>query len=179
MRNVRMILASMLSLFLLLGMMSWMADESYERAMPKVKERLAKAKARRSQFAELSQEEIDHLSGTLTPNDSSANPLVDRMWFESPRRPIGTWIGVCQTDERRIAIMKFDSERYALVVKSGGNESTERGRYDFAYDYIAFEPDDGQAYNLDYLVPARDCVEMSGSSRSLRLERTDAVDINI
>ncbi|MBU0984909.1 MAG: hypothetical protein KKA42_13635 [candidate division Zixibacteria bacterium] len=180
MRHIRVLLASMLSLFLLLGIMSWMADESYDRAAPRLQEQQERVEERQRAFDELARRDIEEMGGTAATDSPTAEAMAGMQSFVSPIRPVGTWVGVCRTDIKRIAIMKFDRDRYALVVRGGGTrEETERGRYEFAYDHIAFDPDEGDGYKLDYLMTTRDCVELSGYSRFLRLERTEAVDINI
>jgi len=182
--NIRIVLATMVTFVMLLAVMSYVTDKGYDKIIPKVEAQKQRALAQQKALNEMMQEGLNDMGVAAAPNAFDTNDMPNQEYANykprlRPSRPIGTWIGICEGESNKIAIMKFDKSQYWLIVKDPmGGDIKEKGQYDFQITDIFFEPVGKQGYNMQYDMFSNDGFQLASGYTSYNLQRTEDVDLD-
>ena len=184
MPNIRIVVASMITFILFLGVMSFVTDRGYDKIMPIIEEQKQKALEQQKLLSELTQKNLEDLG--ISPSvylDNMESRLKEEFPdYQSsirPLRPIGTWIGVRKGKGNQIAVIKFEKSKYWLMIKDSVNgDIKEKGKYEYYFDQINFKPKDKSDYILDYLMVSHNGFQLFGDQLSYTFEKTDNIKID-
>jgi hypothetical protein len=182
--NPRILIASAASFILILAAVNYVTNTGYDKIMPKLEEQKQKIIERQKHFSGYIQEDLEDIGASTRDYETASLPQVPGEYPEverapMPRRPVGTWMGVRRGDEAYMAVMRFDKRRYWLMIKDPvAGEITEKGKYDFHFDSIRLNPEDGEPYLLDYYIVSGKGIQLYGYDYSFNFEKVDNIDLD-
>jgi hypothetical protein len=178
--NIRIIIASIVTFILLLGVMSYVTDKGYEKIKPKLEEQKEKALNQKKELSDMIRSQMEDLGVSITDMDENAgDDFPDLHTGATPLRPIGTWMGIRKDESSRIALIKFDKSKYWLVIKDPERgDLTEKGEYEYYFDQIKFKPAARRNYSLDYEMISRKGFRLHGRNYFYTFEKTDKVKVD-
>jgi len=182
--NIRIVLASMVTFVLLLGAMSYVTDKGYDKIMPKVEEQKQRALEQQKALNDMMQKGLNDMGVASESFNGEINDMIKQEYPDYKQgvrslRPIGTWMGIRKGEGNKIAIMKFDKNRYWLMVKDPmGEDIKEKGKYDFQIVEILFYPNGQKSYNMQYDMFSNDGFQLSTGYTSYKLQRTEDVELD-
>jgi len=184
--NPRIMVAGAVAFIIILICMSWVTDKGLDKAMPMMEKQKQKAEQLHAQQQKMIQENLAGMGATQELINSAANTPPSDMEMNggvitspTPRRPVGTWTGIVQGDQTKMAFMKFDKKHYWLMVKGApGQDYTEKGDYSFEFDHLMFEPENGEQYSMEYFMPTLKSIELYKYGSSYTFSKTDDLDLD-
>ena len=88
-------------------------------------------------------------------------------------------MGIRKGEGNKIAIMKFDKNRYWLMIKNPmGEDIKEKGKYDFQIVEIFFYPEGKKSYSMQYDMFSNDGFQLTTGYTSYKLQRTEDVELD-
>lgn len=185
MTNPRIFVAVVIAMVIFIGSMSWVTNRGIEKALPALEEQKQKAREKQQQQAEYIRQSLEDMGASEEVIQSALVPPSPEELSEyiikspSPRKPVGTWVGVRKGDRTNMAFMKFDRNNYWMIVKGGPNgDYNEKGRYEFEFDRLYFTPYDGESYGLEYFMATLKNIELYSGDISFIFEKTKDIDID-
>ncbi len=185
MTNPRILVAVVIAMVIIIGSMSWVTNRGIEKALPVLEKQKQKAKEMQQEQAEYIRQSLEDMGASEEVIRSALVPPTREELSEyitkspSPRKPIGTWAGIRKSDRTNLAFMKFDRNKYWMIVKGGPNgDYKEKGRYEFEFDRLYLTPDDGESYGLEYFMATLKNIELYSGDISFTFEKTKEIDID-
>lgn len=181
--NMRIAVVSMVTFVVLLGVISFVADNGYDKVIPKIEAQKQKAKEQQLVLNKYMRENLEDLGASLETNGEDINEFMqgeypDFQLSARQLRPIGTWMGIRKDDSNKIAIMKFDKRKYWLLIKDQAHgDFKEKGEYEYQITMIYFKPDNKPAYYMDYFMASKDGIQLYGNDFSYTFERDDNITL--
>ena len=174
--NLRVAAAGTLTFAILMVIWTKLAEKGYDKTAVMLEQQQKREAAHQEKFKKLVAEDMAGLgaSGIESASEVPPNELEEPFMRSRQLRPLGTWMGVLQGDDRKMAFMKFDRDKYWLWIKNpNGEDIKERGSYEYMFDSIMFEPEGKSSYNLEYYMVSRDGIELAGYNYYYKLEREE------
>jgi hypothetical protein len=170
---------------IVLGALSWVTDKGYDKIMPRLQEQQEQAVEAQRQHSELIRKGLEEMGASPEAIEAALTPPTPEEMTEysttgpSPRRPIGTWIGVKKGDETNTAIMRFEKNRYWLTLENTSEGAiSEKGRYIFEIDAVRFMPENGEEYTMEYYMVSTKGIQFFDGRNSFDLDKTEQVEID-
>lgn len=178
-------MAVVIALVIIIGSISWVTNRGIEKALPALEEQKQKAKKIQFEQAEYIRQSLEDMGASEEVIRSALVPPTREELSEyiikspSPRKPIGTWAGIRKGDRTNMAFMKFDRNKYWMIVKGGPNgDYKEKGRYEFEFDMLRFIPENGESYAMEYFMATLKNIEFYSGDISFTFEKTNEIDID-
>ncbi len=185
MMNPRILVAVVIALLIIIGSMSWVTNKGIEKALPILEEQKQKANEIQQQQAEYIRQSLEDMGASEEVIKSALAPPSREELSEyittspTPRKPVGKWVGIRKSDQTNMAFMKFDKNKYWMIVKGGPNgDYKEKGRYDFEFDMLQFTPENGESYAMEYFMATLKNIEFYSNDVSFTFEKTKDIDID-
>lgn len=163
--NLRVALASTLTFAVLLLLWIQLTQKGYENAAVLMQEKNRKAAEFQEKLDSLAKEDMADLGARAMENAADIVPdeLADPGMRARQRRPLGTWMGYREDNDKKAAYMKFDKENYWILVDNpGGADIREHGKYEYDFNAINFTPEGEEPYRLNYFMVSREAIQLVG-----------------
>jgi hypothetical protein len=182
--KIRTAVASTVSFLMLMSMMSFLANQGYNKVAPRLEEQKLQSEQNMKKIKQLVQNNLADMGTPVLYSEESVDDFLQKNFpgFDPdyhPRRPTGTWMGVRKGDDNKFAIIKFDGDEYWLITKDIVlGDQTEKGNYEYGYISLEFYPDKGTPYSMDYHMLSHNAIQLYGNDCSYNFERADELDLD-
>ncbi len=180
---MRIVLSSLLTFAILMFAWTYVTDKGYEKVKPKIEEQQRLIEEKQQQAKQLMKQEIQDLGGDPDLYDQIDGMDIPEEYkikpSQRPLRPEGTYMGVLKGAETKIAMAKFDKDRYWIMIKDHVTGDTkEKGKYDFQFTEMYFQPNGERDYFAGYEQMSPESFRLVVGAGTFFFERTDDVRLD-
>ena len=179
--NLRVAAAGTATFALLMIIWTKVAEKGYDKTAILLEEHNKKMADQQQQMKKLISEDMAGLGASGVDNAAEVPPNEFQEPFMRARqlRPLGTWMGVLKGDDKKMAFIKFEREKYWLWIKNPyGEDVKERGKYEYMFDSILFKPDGKPSYSLEYYMITKNGIQLAGYNYNYTLEREEDLEFD-
>jgi hypothetical protein len=179
--NLRVAAAATVTLTALLLIWIKLAEKGYETSASMLEKQNRNAAEQQDKFRHLARKDMGELGAQAVEQaeDMVPDELADPGMRARQLRPLGTWAGFREDDDRKPAFMKFDKENYWIIINDpAGGDTREKGDYEYLFDSINFKPEGLPEYRLSYFMVSRDGIRLAGYDFYYNLERDENIKLD-